>query len=285
MPPHSTGTPHDISQIGIFMSVTVPDVTRRGRPGEPVFFNLIRSEWVKARTVGVTAWCLLALTALAVGVAALIALKEQTQVPRSLPVLVNLSQLGLSIGQLAVVVLAATSIGSEYNSGMIRTSLVAVPRRARWLLAKAFVVGALALVTGMVLSVISFAIVYASVPADLGTFADPQVIRAVLGVGLYLGVLAVLSLAVTTIVRGTAGGVVVMFVLICVVPVLVPGSALSSMERFLPVGMLPPNAGLAITQVAPMFGGLAPWVGFAVLCAWTVAAMAAALYRLVRRDV
>ncbi|UYB43971.1 ABC transporter permease [Streptomyces sp. Je 1-4] len=245
-----------------------------------MFANLIRSEWVKIRTVGATAWCLLTLTALAVGVAALIALKEQTQVPRSLPVLVNMSQLGLSIGQLAVVVLAATNIGGEYGTGMIRTSLVAVPRRARWLLAKAIVVGALALVTGIVLSVISFAIVYASAPADLGTLADPQVIRAVLGVGLYLGVLAVLSLAVTTIVRGTAGGIIVMFVLIFVVPFAVG----SHMGRFLPVGTLPPNAGLAITQVEPMLGGLAPWVGFAVLCAWTVAAMAVALYRLVRRD-
>jgi ABC-type transport system involved in multi-copper enzyme maturation permease subunit len=266
------------------MSVTVPAVTRRGRPGEPVFANLIRSEWVKVRTVGVTAWCLLALTTLAVGVAALVALKEQRQGPQSIQVLVSMSHLGLSFGQLAVVVLAATSIGSEYNSGMIHTSLVAVPRRARWLLAKAFVVGALALVTGMVLSAISFAIVYASAPADPGTFVDPQVIRAVLGVGLYLGMLAVLSLAVTTIVRGTAGGIVVMFVLIFVVPLLVSGSPLSSTERFLPVGIVPPNAGFAITQVAPMLGGLAPWVGFAVLCAWTVAAMAAALYRLVRRD-
>ncbi|QHC23853.1 ABC transporter permease [Streptomyces sp. GS7] len=265
-------------------AVTAPAATRRGRPGEPLFVNLIRSEWVKIRTVGVTAWCLLALTALAVGVAALVALKEQTPGRQSIEVLVSMSHLGLSVGQLAVVVLAATSIGTEYGTGMIRTSLTAVPRRVRWLVAKALVVGALALVTGALLSLISFAVGYASAPAVSGTFADPQVVRAVLGFGLYLGMLAVLSLAVTTIVRGTAGGIIVMFVLILVVPLLVSGSPVSRMERFLPVGMTPPNAGLAVTQVAPMLGGLPPWGGFAVLCAWTAAAMGAALWLLGRRD-
>ncbi|WP_411121081.1 ABC transporter permease [Streptomyces sp. x-19] len=266
------------------MSVTIPAATRRGRPGEPVFANLIRSEWVKIRTVGVTAWCLSTLTALAVGVAVLVALKEQAQGRLSVQVLVSMSHLGLGFGQLAVVVLAATTIGSEYGTGMIRTSLVAVPRRARWLMAKALVVGALALVTGVLLSVLSFAVVYASAPGVSGTFADPQVVRAVLGAGLYLGVLAVLSLVVTTIVRGTTGGIIVMFVLIFVVPLLVSGSSVSRMERYLPVGMTPPNAGLAITQVGPMLGGLPPWGGFAVLCAWTAAATAVALSLLGRRD-
>ncbi len=271
--------------MGISMSATAPVLLRRGRPGEPVFANLVRSEWVKIRTVGTIVWCLLALTALAVGIAVLFAFKEQAQGRQAIEVLVSMSHLGLSFGQLAVVVLAATSIGSEYGTGMIRTSLGGVPRRARWLMAKAFVVGALALVAGVLLSVVSFAVVYASAPAVVGTFADPQVVRAVLGFGPYLSALAVLSLAVTTIVRGTAGGIIVMFVLIFVVPLLVSGSPVSGLERFLPVGMTPPSAGLAITQVGPMLGGLPPWGGFAVLCASTAAAMGVAQYLLTRRDV
>ncbi|WP_406404945.1 ABC transporter permease [Streptomyces sp. NBC_00879] len=225
------------------------------------------------------------MTVLVLGVAALAALKARAQGPQRIDLLVNFSHAGFAVAQLAVVVLAATVIGSEYGTGSIRTSLAAVPWRVRWLAAKTVTVAGLVLVTGSALSIASFALVHLSVPEVSGSVRDPGVIRAVLGAGLYLSGLAVLSLAVTAALRSTVGGIVTVFALIFVLPGVVALSPLSGAERFLPGGLLPPNAGWSITQVDPsQLGGLPPWTGFAVLCAWAAAALAGAGYLLVRRD-
>lgn len=91
-----------------------------------------------------------------------------------------------------------------------------MPWRTPWLLARTVVLAALVLVTGVLLSIVTFGIRCASAPAVAGSVADPAAIRAVLGRGLYLSVPSVLALAVAAMLRST-GGVVVMFTLIFVI--------------------------------------------------------------------
>ncbi|MFG2826936.1 ABC transporter permease [Streptomyces sp. NPDC048434] len=267
------------------MSVTIPAAERRSDvPAEPVFSHLLRSEWAKFRTVRATVCCLLATAAVAVGVAVIVATAIDKEGPQPIGRLVINSHMGLGVGQLAVMALAVTTIGSEYSTGMIRTSLTAVPRRGPWLAAKTLVMAALVLITGMLLSIVSFAIEYASAPAVSGSVTDPAVVRAILGGGLYLSVLSVLSLAVGAMLRSTVGGIVVMFTLIFVVPGLASAPALSDLAHFLPGSLPPGSAGWAIMQPGPMLGGLGPWAGFGVLCAWAAVAMAGAVYLLDKRD-
>ncbi|MFC9229444.1 ABC transporter permease [Streptomyces decoyicus] len=267
------------------MSVTIPATEPRSAllPG-PVFSQLIRSEWAKLRTVRATVCCLLATAAVAVGISVVMATAIDKEGPQPIGQLVINSHIGYGVGQLAVVVLAVTTIGSEYSTGTIRTSLTAVPWRRPWLVAKALVTAALVLVTGVLLSIVCFAVEYASAPAVAGSVADPSVVRAVLGGGLYLSALAVLSLAVGAILRSTVGGIVVMFTLIFVVPALGSAPALSRLAHFLPGSLAPGSAGWTIMQPGPMLGGLGPWAGFGVLCAWAAVAMAGALYLLDKRD-
>ncbi|MFC9237891.1 ABC transporter permease [Streptomyces decoyicus] len=267
------------------MSVTIPATEPRSAllPG-PVFSQLIRSEWAKLRTVRATVCCLLATAAVAVGTSVIMATAIDKEGPQPIGQLVINSHIGYGVGQLAVVVLAVTTIGSEYSTGTIRTSLTAVPWRRPWLAAKALVTAALVLVTGVLLSIVCFAVAYASAPAVAGSVTDPSVVRAVLGGGLYLSALAVLSLAVGAILRSTVGGIVVMFTLIFVVPALGSAPALSRFAHFLPGSLAPGSAGWTIMQPGPMLGGLGPWAGFGVLCAWVAVAMAGALYLLDKRD-
>lgn len=252
-------------------------------PSAPRFTDLLRSEWVKLRTVSTTLWCLVATVLAVVGAAALAAVKARSQSPHTIDVTVNFSHLGLPVGQLAVIVLAVTAIGSEYGTGTIRVTLTATPWRTRWLAAKTVTVAALGLVTGTVLSILCFALVYLCTP-HTGS-VTPGVVRAVLGVALYLCALSVLSLAVGAVLRSTVGGIVAMFALVYVVPGVVALSPLRELERFLPAGAMPHNAGWTIMQVDPEWlGGLSPLAGFAVLCTWAAAALAGAACLLHTRD-
>ncbi|MET7797889.1 ABC transporter permease [Streptomyces decoyicus] len=267
------------------MSVTIPATEHRSAlPSGPVLPQLIRSEWAKLRTVRATVCCLLATAAVAVGISGIVATAIDKKGPQPIGQLVINSHIGYGVGQLAVVVLAVTTIGSEYSTGTIRTSLTAVPWRRPWLVAKALVTAALVLVTGVLLSIVCFAVEYASAPAVSGSVTDPSVVRAVLGGGLYLSALAVLSLAVGAMLRSTVGGIVVMFTLLFVVPALASAPALSRLARLLPGSLTPGSAGWTIMQPGPMLGGLGPWAGFGVLCAWAAVAMAGALYLLDKRD-
>jgi ABC-2 type transport system permease protein len=265
--------------------VSAPDLPPSGfrKPPGPGFADLLRMEWVKARTVPAARWCLLGLAAPVLGVAAMTGAEDR---PDTMPIawVVGIPHHGFLTGQIAVIVFAVAAIGSEYSTGLIHTSLAAVPWRRRWLVAKALVVAGLVLVAGALLSGAAFTVVYLATPDVSGPVLHPTVIRAVAGSGLYLSGLAVLSLAVGALVRSTAGGLVLMLAATFIVPNVVAMTSLERVTPFLPAGNLPPGAGAAITQLEAMQGGLSPWAGFAVLCAWAVAALAGAAHMLHVRD-
>ncbi|CAO0833408.1 hypothetical protein SMICM17S_12485 [Streptomyces microflavus] len=63
---------------------------------------------------------------------------------------------GTVLGQLAMIVFGVLVVGTEYSSGMIRTSLAAVPQRGTLLFSKIAVAGVLALLVGLLTSFVSF---------------------------------------------------------------------------------------------------------------------------------
>ena len=87
-----------------------------------------------------TAWLLVAAVALTVAVS--IAAVAATRCPRrrACPVdTAKLSLTGVEFGQAVVAILAVLAISGEYSTGMIRTTLTAMPRRLGVLAAKAVV--------------------------------------------------------------------------------------------------------------------------------------------------
>ena len=191
---------------------------------------------------------------------------------------------GLALGQLAIGVLGVLVMTSEYTTGGIRTSLVAVPRRSRLVLAKALVVAAVALVVGTASAFGAFLVGQAVLAHyDLSTsLGDPGVLRAVLGGGFFLAFSAVL-LTIGAIVRSTPAGItgVIAFVLVLApLSQLLPGSIGKHVHAYLPT-----EAGHLIAQAHRADSDLlGPWQGLLVFVVWTVALFAVACVLLKRRD-
>jgi ABC-2 type transport system permease protein len=175
-------------------------------------------------------------------------------------------------------------ITSEYSTGMIRASLLAVPRRVPMLAAKAVVFAFVVFVVGLVVSFASFFVGQAILGSHLSiSLSQPGVARAVIGADLFLTVLGLFALAVGAIIRHSAGSItaVIGFVLVLApLAALLPGSIGKHVHAF-----LPSEAGHSITELHKAHGDiLSPWQGFGVFCAWTAVLLAIAIVLLRRRD-
>ncbi|MGI5329286.1 ABC transporter permease subunit [Actinomadura nitritigenes] len=264
-----------------------------GSFARPGFGRLMLAEWTKIRSVRSTLWSLVLLVVLDLGFTALFVgltvgqwdkadAGDRARVVAD-PVGTILGS-GFSLSQLTICVLGVLVIASEYSTGMIRASLLAVPRRLPMLWAKATVFALIVLVFGLVVSFVSFfvgaAILHGKAPVAIG---DPGVLRAVIGGGLYLAMLGLFALAIGAIVRHPAGGItgVIGFVLVLApLAQLLPGSIGDHVHAY-----LPSEAGHLIAQAHQGKDDLlTPWQGYGVFAAWTAALMAVAAFLLRRRD-
>ena len=260
------------------------------RPRPAHFADVVRSEWTKLRTVRSTFFSLLAAVVLGIGLSVLIsAVAAHNYTGRLSGRQVQwdptrLSTAGLGIAQLAIAVLGIMVVTSEYSSGMIRTSLAAVPRRG-WLLgAKSVVYTAVALVVGEIIAFVAFfsgqAVISGLAPtANLG---QPGVLRAVAGSGLYLAALGLLAVAVAALVRQAAAGIAILVALLFELPGVanaLPTSWRQPVEEYWPT-----NAGQDLTNVVRATHSLGPWAGFGVMCLFVAIVVVTAFVLIERRD-
>jgi ABC-2 type transport system permease protein len=260
------------------------------RPGVA---NLLLSEWTKLRSVRSTVWSLLLLVVLTLGITVLITaitsaqwnkIGAASQAQLLADPVSGILSAGVQFGQLTVIVLGVLVITSEYSTGAIRASLLAVPRRIPMLAAKGTVFAALVLVLGEIVMFASFfigaAILHSHVPVSLG---GPSIARAVAGGGLYLAVLGLFAMAIGTIVRHTAGaitGVIAFVIVLEPLSSLIPGTWGNHIHDYLPT-----SAGRLIIQTTTQSGQvLSSWEGFGVFCLWTAVLLVVAGYLLNRRD-
>lgn len=260
---------------------------------KPGFGRLMLAEWTKIRSVRSTVWSLILLVVLDLGFTGLFTWLTTSQWSktdasgRARVIADPTSQIlgsGFFLSQLTVCVLGVMVIGSEYSTGMIRASLLAVPRRLPMLAAKAAVFGLLMLVLGVAVSFASFSIgapiLHSKAPVSL---SDPGVLRAVIGGGLYLAMLGLFALALGAIIRHTAAGItgVIGFVLVLApLAQLLPGSFGKHVHAY-----LPSEAGHLIAQARSAEDDLlTPWQGFGVFAIWTVVLLVVAAVLLKRRD-
>jgi ABC-2 type transport system permease protein len=191
---------------------------------------------------------------------------------------------GFGLGQLAMCVLGVIVITSEYSSGAIRSSLLAVPRRIPMLTAKALVFALLDFVVSAVTVFAVFFITTAILRSHISiSLSTTGVTRACIGGILYLTVLGLFSLAVGGLIRHTAGAIATVIALVLVVPPLIsliPGTVANHIH-----GYLPTIAGTLVAQTSEQSGDvLSPWQGFGVFCLWTAVLLGACGYLLMRRD-
>ena len=271
--------------------MTTATLTRGASAAAPGYGlrSAARMEWLKLRSVRSTAWVLLVFAAGLIGLAILVMAHQHwaTMSPADRASFdpTNNSYAGLAIGQLALGVLGALVITTEFSSGMIRATLAAVPSRPLLLAAKAAVLAAVTLAVGEILAFGAFAVgeLVLRSPAPHATLGQPGVLRAVLMAGAYPALIALLALGLGAVIRHTAGAISAVVGVLFVLPlILVPlGTSIqNSVGQFMPM-LIAENS---LTAVKPVPHSLSPGVGFGVLCIYAVTALAAGTWALARRD-
>jgi ABC-2 type transport system permease protein len=259
----------------------------------------VRSEWIKFRTLRSTVWTLASTLVVMVGIVALFCLMITAggdgggaHAAGGPPNGVIAFSIAATMASLAVAVLGVLVISGEYSTGMIRSTLAAVPRRLPALWAKA-----------VVLSVSIFAVSSVAIGISLGIMtpwlsgkglapdlADGETVRILAGTALYLTAIALLAFAIGAILRHSAGALATILGLLTVIPTtlaLIPWKPLQLISPF-----LPSNAGSMILMpaqtgpVSPAAVGvvLGPWQGYAVLLCWVAVLLTAAAVLLRRRN-
>jgi ABC-type transport system involved in multi-copper enzyme maturation permease subunit len=256
--------------------------------------GLLSAEWTKIRSVRSTLWSLLAFVVVAIGFSALLMLviANTWNSPGNHPEHLTLLQdptsvlfgVGFGFGQLAICVLGVIVMSSEYSTGAIRASLLAVPTRLPMLAAKAVVFALVDLIVSAITVFAVFFITTAIIRSHVSiTLSQPGIARACIGGILYLTVLGLFSLAIGGLIRHTAGAIATVIALVLVVPPLIgliPGTIANHIH-----GYFPTVAGVLAGQTSQQSGDvLSPWQGFGVFCIWTAVLLAACGWLLVHRD-
>jgi ABC-2 type transport system permease protein len=256
--------------------------------------HALRAEWTKLRTAPGTIWLLAAMAGLTIAVSA--AAAAATKCPSGMACAVDtgkLSLTGIQFGQAVVAILAVLAVCGEYSTGMIRTSLTAIPRRTTMLAAKAATVTGPVLAAGTIAAAGSLLAGRILLPGNGFTagrgfpplsLADGPVLRATAGSVLYLALVGLLALGIATAIRDTAVATGIVLGLLYLFPVIAAVAASPQWQRHLEqIG--PMTAGLEIQATTGLHGlPISPWAGLGVLAAWAAAALLAGAHLLRLRD-
>jgi ABC-type transport system involved in multi-copper enzyme maturation permease subunit len=253
--------------------------------------RVLASEFTKFRSVRSTVWTLLVAVVLMIGLSALFSAVTASEYHTFSPAdrasfnPVSTSLGGVMFAVVAFGVLGVLMISGEYSTGMIRSSLTAVPRRLPVLWGKLAVFAGVIFSVSLVASVISFFLGQALLDAHhLGvSIGAPGALRSIIGAALYLTVAGMIGVAFGALLRNTAAGIATFAGIFFVIPPL--------------TGLLPAAISDHLTQYLPSYAGeavwggargvtdaLSPWTGFALLCGYAVVLIAAAAVRLRRAD-
>jgi len=279
----------------------------------------IGSEFTKLRSVRSTYWTIAAMAIVSVGFAAIagfaIANNLHNNPANKAGMDATQASLGgfFELGQLIIAVLGALTITSEYSTGMIRTSLTAMPRRGTVYAAKLLVFSTVTLVVSLITSFIAFfggqaamsgsgvsASLFHSItipanavqngPAGNVTFSGTIVISpgtvltAIIGTALFVTAAALIAFGLGAIIRHSAGAITSAIGLLFVIPIIV--QLLPDTWRWDIVRFFPDAAGrvlsVTIGQTNPHLWSA--WPQFGVTLAYAAVLLGVGAYLFRKRD-
>jgi len=253
----------------------------------------LHAEWTKIRTVASPLWLLLGTIAATVALSVAVTSVMTCGTADCADDTTKLSLTGIELGQALVAILAVLVISSEYSSGMIRTTLAAMPHRGTVLAAKAITLTGVVTAAGTVAVLGSLLAGRLILPGHGFTaargypalsLADGPTLRAAAGSVLYLTLIALLSLGIATAVRDSATSIGVVLGLLYLFPIISLATGNPHLQRLLQQTG-PMNAGLAIQATTDLRSlPISPWAGLGVLAAWTAAALLTGALLLRLRD-
>lgn len=254
--------------------------------------SVTRSEWIKFRTVRSTLLGAIVFVILTIGLSVLIT----TLIRHNWSTLDNAGKLtfdpvstslgGTTLAQFAAGVIGSLFITSEYSSGSIRTTLAAVPGRARLVGAKLLVLMLSMIVLGELVCFSAFLIgqrVYAGmIPGSTDTLSNGADLRSVILGGVYLTLCAMLGMGLGLILRQSPATISTFTGLVLIVPLIIfflPLSIQNALTRYEPSAL-----GRAMMSISPperMFGA---WTAAAVLVLYVAVILGVGLTMFERRD-
>ena len=270
------------------MSTLTHETRSVSRPEPGVSFaGAVSSEWIKFRTLRSSWAVLLAAVVAMIAIGGLIGYVTGSNWNGKLDPedrVVSAPLQGLFLAQLLIGVLGVLFVSGEYTTGMIRSTLAAVPRRLPVLLAKALVYGLVTLVTLIPTTFLAFgtAQLFLRHFGHGSSLSAPTALRSILATAVYLVLIGLLGSALAWIVRSTPGGISLLVAILLVVPVIfgvLPGQWAKDVTHY-----LPSEAGASFYSSLQSDGALAPGAGLLVLVVWVALAMAGAVVLLRRRD-
>jgi ABC-2 type transport system permease protein len=240
------------------------------------------AEWIKIRTVRSTFITLAVSVVVAVGFGALACQRLVAQIAglssagdrgnylQGIDV-TSRSLIGNAFAQLLIGALGVLVVTSEFGTGMIRASVIAMPQRQRWIAAKLAVFAAVVLVAGQILTFASFGIGQAILRTQhVGvSIGDPGVLRSVVATGLYIALIGLIGASLGLIIRHTAGALTSLIGIVFVLPAL--ASAFSEPLQGQIVRLLPESIGeqsssvLRVSDRFPIWGGIALMLVYATV--------------------
>ena len=256
------------------MTMTTARVSVLGPVHRTTFLDAVHFEWIKMRTVRGSLGSLLAAAAFMLGIGLIGA--NQVRAGADPAIVLNDLMAGVLFGQVAMCAFGALAATGEYATGTNATTFTAVPGRTRLLAAKALVVWDVATGAGILTSL-------AALPAGVNhpSIGSATVLRAVLGLGVYLGILAVFALALGLLLRSSAAAITLATTITVAVPIalLSTGTLGKHLDEWWPT-----EAGRQILNIGQAHGTLPPLTGLAYFTAIALTAAAAATVLVNRRD-
>ena len=244
------------------------------------------SEWIKFKTLRST-WAVLGVAVLGMVVIGLIVAYNTRHLSSHLQAndLAPSGTLqGYYLGQLLIGALGVLFVSGEYSTGMIRSTLAAVPKRVPVLWAKLAVFVAVTFTSMIVICFVTFLSAQGLLSHYRAgwSLSEPGVLRVVIGTAIYLTLIGVIGGVLGWIVRSTPGALVAYIGLTLVLPALfgnVLGHFGENVGKF-----FPSSAGARFAASLPEGYSLTPGWGLAVLVGWVVVGLAVAAFLLRRRD-
>ncbi|WP_020388320.1 ABC transporter permease [Kribbella catacumbae] len=253
----------------------------------------LHAEWTKLRTVASPLWLLLGMIAATVALSAGATSVVTCAAAGCGGDVTRYSLIGVELGQALVAILAVLVISSEYSSGMIRTTLTAVPRRTTVFAAKAITVTGVVAVAGTIAVLASLLVGRFILPRQGFTashghpvlsLADGLTLRATAGSILYLTLIALLSLGIAVVVRDSATSIGVILGLLYLPPILAQVIGNPHWQHLLQ-RLAPMSAGLTIQATTNLNSlPICPWAGLGATAAWSAAALTSGVVVLRTRD-
>jgi ABC-2 type transport system permease protein len=250
------------------------------------FRHVAQMEWIKLRSLRSTWWTLMIAAAGAIGIGVAVGINTRNADGD----LTNNALAGIVPSLLLMGVLGALAVTSEYSSGMIRTTLSAVPYRPLLLAAKAAVFGAVAVVVGEAASFIAFfaggATLRHGIPAPALT--QPGVLRAVLLSGVSFGLIGLIGLGLGAMVRHSGAAIGVVVGGVYVLPTIL-GQVAHGVGVYMPIVIIGNSLTTTKPQLCPAHADYCPhflsaWAGLGLLGLYAAAALAIGGWLLARRD-